>query len=473
MSSHARLGDRPNLVLLLTDQQRFDALGCLGDPTARTPNLDRLAAGGVTFRNAYVSMPICIPSRNTVMTGLYPHRIPDLNPPWHTLPEGHWTVAHALRAAGYQTAAIGKMHFHPVHARHGFEVMRIAEHMGFVYPPGTTDDYREWLKSVGRFDWRATHEFGPEQEKEQAEYHRNLSAMPFTPGEEYHVTSWVKRETLSFLRNRDPKRPFFLVSSYLPPHTPLDPPPPYDSMYVPGSIQLPRHTWRANDTLPPALRAAMTQNPFGTPLADRFPEPILRRWIAFYYGLITQIDDAIGEVLQEIDLADTFVVFTSDHGDFLAHRNQLLKSPGIPFDDLAKAPFICAGAGLPAGKMVESPIENADLAPTWLELAGLPSPDGLDGESLLPHFLDSGHGSGRIVFTGSSAGYHMVRRGALKYFLDPDNGEEMLYDLSLDPHEAENRAAEARYRRQKSELRLTLEERLARGLPELPRVGET
>ncbi|MDQ1534333.1 MAG: arylsulfatase, partial [Actinomycetota bacterium] len=125
---HAAAAGRPDLVLIMTDQQRFDQVGYASGGHFETPNLDALAAGGVIFETAYSASTVCIPARNALLTGIQPHRLPTQENPF-ALREGFWTVAHELRHAGYETAFIGKAHFAPVHAQHGFETMRLCEHL--------------------------------------------------------------------------------------------------------------------------------------------------------------------------------------------------------------------------------------------------------------------------------------------------------------------------------------------------------
>ena len=152
---------RPDIVLIMTDQQRFDQVGYASGGHFETPNIDRLAAGGVIFDRAYSASTVCVPSRVALLTGLQPHRVPTQENRF-ALREGFWTVAHELRRAGYETALIGKMHFAPVHARHGFETMRLCEHLsaqglGALSKERSdeVDDYHDWLVSRGLTDWRA------------------------------------------------------------------------------------------------------------------------------------------------------------------------------------------------------------------------------------------------------------------------------------------------------------------------------
>src|SRR5262245_9217155 len=150
----------PDLVLFMTDQQRFDQVGYASNGHFETPALDELAARGVVFDCAYSAATVCVPARTALLTGLHPHRLPTQDNGF-ALREGTWTVAHALRNAGYETALFGKMHFAPVHAQHGFDVMRCCEHLHaqafgeLSYERGdVTDDYHDWLLEHGYDDWR-------------------------------------------------------------------------------------------------------------------------------------------------------------------------------------------------------------------------------------------------------------------------------------------------------------------------------
>jgi arylsulfatase A-like enzyme len=182
--------DRPDLILVMTDQQRADQLGYASDGYFETPNLDRLADSGVIFDTAYSDAPVCVPARMAMLTGLHHHRLPtqinDL-----ALQEGFWTSVHALRAAGYQTALVGKMHFAPVHADHGFEIMQVAEHMsGLVAKQGAEaelDDYHDWLASRGEPDWR----FEREARGEAQRAGRSVGEPPAVLDEYVHPTSWI------------------------------------------------------------------------------------------------------------------------------------------------------------------------------------------------------------------------------------------------------------------------------------------
>lgn len=177
---------RPNILFIMTDQQRYDQMGYTSDGFFETPNLDRLARNGVIFDNAYSTSTVCVPARTSLLTGLFPHRAPtQVN--GLALQEGFWTIAHALRAAGYQTATIGKGHFYPIHSRHGFERMRMVEHLN-CYSPGVVDDYLRWLVWEGKAESRATHLTGGRWGQRIPGYWDNHTAMPFPYEEKYHPT---------------------------------------------------------------------------------------------------------------------------------------------------------------------------------------------------------------------------------------------------------------------------------------------
>ncbi|MCX7017920.1 MAG: sulfatase-like hydrolase/transferase [Candidatus Sumerlaeota bacterium] len=462
---------RPNILLIMTDQQRFDQLGLTSGGHFETPNLDKLARGGIMFENAYTHSPICIPARGSLMTGLAPRRYPTQGMYGQALKEGYWTAVHAMRQAGYQTMIAGKMHFVPIRSRHGFEKMRMAEHLGIVYGPEELDDYTNWLVSKGKGGWQATHIFGPEEKEQKAEFLRNQQAMPFHYPKEYHPTSWVTREAIEMLEKRDKQRPYFLAVSYPHPHSPFDPPAPYDTMYNPADAIVPKDGQEVNEGLAPSARALMlNEKAFGCLLTSRIGELLQRRIATYIRALIRQIDDAAGELITHIDLKDTVVFFTSDHGDYYGHRGRMLKTPGIPFDDVARVPLFCAGAGIPRARREKRLVQSSDFALTCLDLAGIDSPDRqlFDARSLMPFFSNENAGDDRVVFCDSNYKWPMARRGNFKYFRNTENGEEMLFDLDKDLGETKNLAPDPAYGKERDDLRRQMETILARGIPGLP-----
>jgi arylsulfatase len=429
--------DRPNILLVMTDQQRADSIARAGG--SDTPHLDRLAGRGVLFGNAYSSSTTCVPARTSLMTGMLPHRVPtvEFNERGRSanglaLRPGSWTIARALREAGYQTALLGKMHFLPMHADHGFDHMRTCEHLPAGYAQGAKDDYRRWLESTGRSDLRFVRPSTPK-------------TFPYEAA--FHPTAWVTREAQRFLQERDRGRPYFAVVSFPNPHTPYDPPEPYASMYRPEDQVVPPEGIGLNDDLPGPFRDAVFRHGpdrvFAPVRVDALPPPRVRAVLAAIRAVLRQIDDAMAELLKAVDLDDTVVFFLSDHGDYGGHRGLLGKAPWIPFDDLARVPSFAAGAGIAGGRRIEAPVQSFDFVPTTLELAGAAPPEApMDAISLMPVLRGGDADPGRRVYSCTVEGWPMLRRGRYKNIWHSGYDIHVLYDLEADPDEAANLAAD-------------------------------
>jgi choline-sulfatase len=450
---------RPDLVLIMTDQQRFDQVGYASGGHFETPTLDALAAQGVIFDTAYSASTTCVPARGALLTGLLHHRLPTQEND-RALREGFWTIAHQLRSAGYETALIGKMHFAPVHSHHGFETMRLCEHIRYqALGPlseergDVVDDYHDWLVEQGFVDWRFTRD-----------------KCPFPLPADAHPTAWVEREVTSFLARRDRSRPLFLVISFPHPHAPYDPPEPYASMYDAADSVLPPTGYEVNETLPLVFQMVMGRSPTRAEAAD--PER-LGALLATVRGLVRQIDDSLARLLPQLSLDTSVVFFTSDHGDYAGHRGLLRKTPWIPFDDLARVPFFVAGAGVDGGRRVPQLVQSPDLVLTCLDYAGIAAPAGVDFDtrSLRP-FLDGAPGRDdleRTVFSATTVGWPMVRRGRFKYIAhELHEQQHVLFDVEADPLERVSIADDPRYREVRGELAELLRNTLSRPVLDVP-----
>jgi arylsulfatase len=449
---------RPDIVLFLTDQQRFDQVGYASGGHFETPNLDRLARSGVIFENAYSASTVCVPARVALMTGFEPHRVPTQDNPF-ALREGFWTVAHELGKAGYETALIGKAHFAPVHAQHGFETLRLCEHLSAqgLGPLSRErndelDDYHDWLLAAGYPDWRFDAP-GPGG---------TLGPYAFPYGTDVHPTGWVEREVTEFLDNRDRSRPLFLAVSFPHPHAPYNPPEPYASMFDPADARLPESGFEDNTRLPMVYRLAMENATTRAAAAD---EQHLRRLLATVRGLIKQIDDVIGRLVACLDLGSTLLAFTSDHGDYAGHRGLLRKTPWMPFDDLARVPLFYAGLGVAGGRVISDPVQSYDFVLTALDCAGIPpSVDRFDSRSLWPLLARATERDDprRPVFSCIGMGWPMVRAGTCKYFVHAKRQVPVLFDLDSDPGERVNLVDEPLYAHLKEELSEELATRVAK-----------
>ncbi len=446
----------PDIVLVMTDQQRYDQVGHRSDGFYETPALDRLAREGVMFANAYSSATTCVPARIGLLTGLQARRVPRM-PGTFALREGVWTIAHTLREVGYETALVGKMHFTPMHAHHGFDVMRTSEHLGAsrhaLRPDGgpDLDDYHQWLVDNGVAKWQPFDVGDPPAVEPIRPAGAGTSAFPFLL--EYHATTWIEQEVRSYLASRRNERPMFLVISFPHPHAPLNPPQPYASMYDEADVECPTMNPTTNATLPDAFIAALHG---GTPrfAGWRVAEhgvAALRSRLTKARALIRQIDDALGRLLVLLPRDRTLITFTSDHGDFGGHHGLAGKVPWIPFDDLVRVPLVVAGAGVDGGRTVTSLVQSSDLALTFCDLAGVGPPvplEEFDSVPLTRHLRDD-PGTGqreRAMFFVSNLGWPGARAGPLKLICHSPSGSRAAFDLVADPDESCNVADDPAYR---------------------------
>jgi len=454
---------RPNIVLITTDQHNAEIIGCAGNALVRTPHLDRLAATGVVFDQAYTPHPVCTPARTSIFTGQTAdhHGVPyNINlredhpdPPDLTGLAADATAFPSILAGnGYHTALFGKLHAKQAgEANFGLQTMRLAEGKGqFVEYGSGPDDYRQYLRDKGWSDsaWRTW---------EHADYaERGWITSPL-PEEDY-IDTWTATEAVRFIEQVD--APFFAWVSFSGPHTPWDPPEPYASMYDPAEIPFParregeleeKHPQWADDlartipAVPP--RSQDPERHGGIERAySRFPDAQLREMLAAYYGQITLIDHQIGRVLdalQERGLREnTLILFASDHGDHLGNNWALFKY-GVQYDSLARIPFIINWPGhTDAGLRRSELVSLIDIASTFLEAAGLAPVDPVDGQSLLP-LCREGEVPWRdqLVWPCHPA---CIVSADWKYMLWPDGFEE-LYDRRTDPHELRNLASTDRH----------------------------
>lgn len=434
--------NKPNVVLIMVDQMRFDCLSAAGHPVVETPNIDQLAHEGVRFTNAYSATPTCIPARAAVLTGMsqrshgrvgYQERIP-------------WNYLHMLPGemsnAGYHTQCVGKMHVYPTRNLCGFH--NVILHDGYLHHNRMkntpvqesfdyTDDYLPWLRE----------RLGGHRDLTDLGLDCNSStiARPWHLPEEYHPTNWVVTQSIDFLRRRDPTKPFFLKMSFVRPHPPFDPPRDYFDYYMSLDI---------ND--PVIGEWARQDDPYGegllpTTSSGIVPKQRLRRARAAYYALITHIDDQIGRFIQTLIeyglYYNTVILFVSDHGELLGDHNLFRKS--LPYEGSAKVPFILSDPGNQLGlkkrTICDKVIELRDIMPTILDIAGVPIPSTVEGKSVVPlakgeteDWREYIHGE----HTQGNWSNHYIATGKDKYIWYSQTGKEQYFDLEKDPYERKN-----------------------------------
>lgn len=421
------MNERPNILLITTDQQRWDCVGANGNPIIQTPAMDRLAAEGIRFTHSYTSAAACVPSRATWITGQYPHIHGAIDTSGtYFLAPGTETLMSRLSAAGYHTAGVGKMHFFPWNARWGFDFRVTAE--GYE-----DDDYARMMKEKGLWGQQIGHHtpgFGDA-----------CKAMPSPLHEDDHIDGYTGVRGVQMLSERM-QQPFFLWVSFNGPHEPWDPPAPYDTMYDPANMPPRRAAENELDTVPPSARAQAADMGIEhidlTAISDEYLGPIK----AYYYGKLSLIDKWVGKLLEGLDekgIADnTLVVFTSDHGELLGDHHLFYKGY-LPCEADMRVPLLIRWPRQLEASVCEALTGSVNLMPTLLDAAGLPLPHTCQGESLLPLLAGERPDWPDFVVTYSERGRYRIRDRHYAYTRYPNQPLDTLYDLERDPHELDNR----------------------------------
>ncbi len=490
---------RPNFLIFCVDQMQAYCLGCNGHPVVKTPHIDALAARGVNFRRGYCNNPVCMPSRATMITGKTP-RQHGLLTNGNSLSPDVPTVTQALADAGYRTHSSGKLHLQPFggyfddHSDsvelgrrwHAGELPKLPEpyygyqsadfvggHITYAF-----GEYRNWLSENHP-------ESLPLQTKGQA-YHTCGVALRLDIPAEHHYNNWIADRAIDSLQCHIPSlttdhrspitdHPFFLCCSFPDPHFPFAACRPYSEMYDPDDLELPDSLEARNDLCAYLAQKARGQGPAG-------PEE-MREIMAQTYGMISHIDANVGRVMAALEASgqadNTMVLFIADHGEYLGSHGLLYKG-AWPYEELWRIPFIAAGPGVQPG-VCEVPVSLLDLAPTFLDYAGL-DPLALDtrgpgpinrlppaGQSLRP-FLEGGltapHESLVMEYDDDLGKGGVCRlRGLIdgdwKLVLYGGFDDGALFNLAEDPRELRNLWNDPQAQGRKAELLARLVQRLA------------
>lgn len=481
---------RPNFLVIMTDQQRADHLGCYGNGIVQTPHIDGLAARGTRFDKFYVANPICQPNRAALATG----QLTSVNGcRQNGIPLGLdcTTYADVLRSVGYRTGLVGKAHFQnvsPVPAQapkaqgtgeappNPFDLARRSQRRGSDY---AHEIRKTWIDDPDHDVPRPYYGFdhlrlcighGDQVEGHYSAWlHDRLDGAPDPRGraaslgndpaapqiwrtavpEDLYPTAYVGEEACAFLQVPS-EDPFLLVASFPDPHHPFTPPGRYFDMYDPADISLPEsfaHPTAARKDLPYHIQRVYE---IGAEKPDAYwpfhsDAEATRRIIALNYGAITLVDDWVGRILAALETSgkadNTIVVFMSDHGDYMGDHGTVLKH-GLHSHGLIRVPLIWADPRREAG--VSSLQGNAiDFAPTLLQAAGIKCPVGMQGRDLLAEdaadlpVLIEDSGLAFASDDGQTASRTLVHQGwRMSIFEGSDLGE--LYDLEADPHELSN-----------------------------------
>jgi arylsulfatase A-like enzyme len=445
---------RPNVLWLMSDQHNASCTGYNGHPDVRTPNLDALAAGGVNFIRGFCNNPICAPSRVSFATGNYVHTHRMFGNDCQEMQAPGETIAMRFRRYGYQTGLFGKSHMLRAWDEQGFERIRYTDLCDALYNDPDSAHYFRYLREWGLAD--LYEEGSPHQGMEYTTDGSGPARLPY----EHSIEHFTGNETLAFLAERDQDRPFFVQMSFQRPHGPITPAREYFDLYQPDRLELPESAvdWFGNHFVgKPAFMRDMLQRqipyPFCVEDTDR-----LKRLLASYFALITCIDMEIGRVfdaLQESgEWENTIVLYTADHGDFAGEHGLFHKNLGI-YESIHRIPFLLRYPGGPAGETISALVESVDYYPTLCDLCGVPAPEHLDGQSLLP-ILAGGQGKKHVFceweWAPAGGKVSAVRSEVFRlvYYGRGRGGE--LYDHRSDPGEVHNLWDDPEYEKERFTL---------------------
>lgn len=360
--------DSPNILWIVTDQQRWDTIGELNNEFVKTPNIDRLVREGVTFTTAYTQSPICTPSRASFLTGMYPTSVRATRNGAAYWPEAAPLVTAMLSDAGFDGGSVGKLHLSTAQGnkpeiRPLNDGYRVFHFMHAPYQGGSTNDWQMYYKKRG-VDVMA--------------YKNELGYVP----EQYHPTRWSADRAIDFITERR-ERPWLMSLNFYDPHGPFDPPPEYIERYDIDALPGPRIT--DEDLIEKAkFSDVMFQGSEPRDWRGRRGKETQ----AAYWAQIDLIDEHVGRVLAALEetgqLDNTLIIFTADHGEMLGDHGLRRKGARL-YEPLLRVPLIFwYPSKIEQNLQSDALVAAMDIAPTLLELTGLEVPERMQGKSLLP-----------------------------------------------------------------------------------------
>jgi arylsulfatase A-like enzyme len=424
MANDETSGGRPDVIVIMTDQHRFDHVGFGGNTVVATPNLDALAARSVVLDRAYVANPICMPNRSTILTGLMPS-VHGTRFNGIALDPNHWTFVRSLRSAGYRSVLVGKGHFQNM--GNGAELIAAFTDQRpepDAYTPSQASDWDTWELRQRYDDESAEHTVPPDfygfdhveltvehadiagghyarwlrdkgvdidttQGRSNALSTSDLWNQIWKPkcGEELYTTTYIAERAIAAINATPADRPLMMQCSFPDPHHPFTAPGRYHDMYAAADMELPESFDDPHEhSMKHHQRSIANRGKQAFPVLTWAPsEDQFRAALAAQYGAITMIDDAVGQVLAALEAAgrtNAIVVFTSDHGDMFGDHGLLLKGASH-YAGCLRVPLTFAAPGL-APTRVNALATHVDLGSTILDLAGVPDWVGHQGHSIAP-----------------------------------------------------------------------------------------
>lgn len=432
--------EQKNVVLVFTDQMRYDAIHAHGNPVIKTPVLDKLISNGVTFSKGYTPCPVCVPARYSMHTGKMPHHTGVFEN--NQMPNKFPSFMELLSEEGYQTFGTGKMHF-------SFET-GLSTPWGFdkrsVCDEDENLDKNDFYQANKKAGYGYVHDY--KGVKSEMYYIPQVSQLPA----KLHHSTWTVDCSIDYLESRDKEKPFFLMTSFEKPHPPFEPPVPWNKLYRCADMTLPKRPENSEELM-------TLWNRFQNRYKYRdqgIDDNLIRTMKAHYYGEVSFLDYNLGRLLEYLDSQDildsTLILFASDHGEFLGDYNCFGKRSFL--DSSARVPIIMHHPSGNKGSEVSRPVSLIDIMPTILNFAGITSELKLDGEDLLS--IANGTCKRDVVYgqyeEGNYANY-MAMNGRYKYIYSAPDQKEFLYDLLTDPEETRNKANNPLFVKKTEEMR--------------------
>ena len=440
---------QPHVILIMTDQQRFDTIQALGASWMKTPALDRLVNEGAAFTNCYATSPVCVGSRASLFTGMYPHATGVFTNfhPWQP------TWVKWLADAGYHCVNIGKMHINPYDSNGGFHQrffvenkdrpLFLEEHPRALYDEWDKALHARKLEKPSRY---ARHAKDPEG------YRNALGAFAWDLDEDMHADMFIGDHAVWWLKDRQATSPLFLQIGFPGPHPPYDPLPRYLEQYQDVDIPVPQPTAEELSAQPPSqavLRNNMIRNNYDSvSWRERPSREDLLRIRRHYAANVTMIDDKVGQIMNTLDelgyLDNAVVIFTSDHGDALGDHGHIQK--WTMYDCSVRVPLVMWSRSMIPPRRNDSFVQLMDIAPTVLDACGVGVPKNFEAKSLWPILKGEVNEVRTEAYSElardhiqTGAEYIVMRRDAkwkIVYYLGETYGE--LYDMEGDPDELRN-----------------------------------
>ena len=453
---YAQQSRQPHVILIMTDQQRFDALRCAGNPAVYTPNLDRLAEEGNRFFSGYSSCPSSTPARAGLVTGMSP---------WNHGMLGYGNEAEhyehefprEMKKLGYYTVGIGKMHWYPQWNTRGLDVL-LSDESGREQSPDYKSDYRKWF---------AVHAGGLNPDVTGISWNDHRAKTYQLP-EELHPTTWTGQTAVDFIHNYQGEKPLFLKVSFARPHSPYDPPRRFLDLYENVLPEPPAPA--LGDWVPEAWQELKDGESVKDPATGNFGVDFAQNSRRHYYASVTFVDEQIGHIIDELKAKGMYdnalIFFVSDHGDMVGDHCMWRKT--YAYEGSSHVPFIVKlPKGQPSddapGEVIEGKVvELRDVLPTAIDIADGEQPEVMDGKSLLPLFadrestwrpyLDLEHNSCYIP----NSSWCALTDGKMKYIYYYNTGKEQFFDLKADPLEEKDLMQEKKYRKAIAEFRAAM-----------------